>query len=84
MIWRSLRTGLEYESLDNGQVRVIDAARGREAIFNADGTPHSGEISHCGTDQYHMIQWAVGFSKVRRDLEAMGAAAAAPDQSASS
>jgi hypothetical protein len=84
VIWRSLRTRLKYESLDNGQVRVIDAVRGREGIFNADGTPHSGEISQCGTDQYHMIQWTAGFSKVRRDLESMVAAAAGPDQSASS
>jgi hypothetical protein len=84
VIWRSLRTRLEYQTLDNGQVRVIDAAHGREGIFNVDGTPHSGEISSCGTDLYHMIQWAAGYSKIRRDLEAMVATPAAPDQSASS
>lgn len=73
--WRSVKTGFRYELLEDGRVRVTDPRRGREGVFNADGSPDSGEIAHCGTDTYHVIQWAAAHDRVLRGVTAMTAAA---------
>lgn len=68
MIWRSIKSGLSYELLDSGLIRVIDTRRDREGLFNPDGTRHSGDIPHCDTDSYHMIEWVMGFEKAKSGL----------------
>jgi hypothetical protein len=63
--WRSIRSGLTYESTADGLVHVVNPRLGREGLFNPDGSWHSGELRYCGVDQHHMIVWTFGFEALQ-------------------